>query len=272
MDGQGHGQNPTMPEGHLLHRLARDHRELVGERVQVTSPQGRFAPGAAALDGRRLVAVEAYGKHLHHRFEGDGGPGLHIHLGMQGKWIRLAGDRPPRPQVRVRLATAAVAWDLIAPGTCELLDQAGWDGLVASLGVDPLAADPDEERAWKAVTSFSGPIGAALLDQAVIAGAGNVLRAESLYRAGIHPCRPASTLERADFDRLWSALLFLMGQAVDDGRIITAPLPAAERATVAEADGRMVYKQSHCRACGTPVESWTLDGRTAYACPVCQPR
>lgn len=63
-----------------------------------------------------------------------------------------------------------------------------------------------------------------------------------------------------------------MGQSVDDGRIISAPLPAAERAAVAEAEGRMAYKQAACRACGTPVESWDLDGRTAYACPSCQPR
>lgn len=260
-----------MPEGHFLHRLARDQAELVGHHVLVSSPQGRFADGAAALDGRRLEAVEAYGKHLHHRFEGDGGPGLHTHLAMQGKWIRLSADRPPRPQVRVHLATPEVAWDLIAPGTCELLDQSGWHELVAALGPDPLACDPDDERAWKAVASHRGPVGATLLDQSVIAGVGNVLRAETLFRAGIHPSRPAAEVDRDSFDRLWAALVDLMGQSVDDGRIISAPLPAAERATVAEAEGRMVYKQAACRACGTQVESWDLDGRTAYACPGCQP-
>jgi len=260
-----------MPEGHLLHRLARDHAELAGGAVQVTSPQGRFAAGAAALDGRRLAAVEAYGKHLLHRFEGDAG--LHSHLGMQGKWIRLTADRPPRPQVRVRLATVDVAWDLIAPATCELTDGAGWDRLVASLGPDPLAAGAGgEERAWKVVTAFGGTVGAALLDQAVIAGAGNVLRAESLLRAGVHPSTPAASLDREAFHRVWAALVDLMGQSVEDGRIISALLPAAERATVAEADGRMVYKQATCRACGTPVETWELVGRTAYACPRCQPR
>ena len=259
-----------MPEGHLLHRLARDHAEVAGHVVQVTSPQGRFAAGAAALDGRRLASVEAYGKHLHHRFDGDAG--LHTHLGMQGKWIRLAGDRPPRPQVRVRLAAGAVAWDLIAPGTCELVDGAGWDRLVASLGPDPLAGGDGEERAWKAVAGFGGAVGAALLDQSVIAGAGNVLRAESLFRAGVHPATPAAALDRETFHRVWVALTDLMRQSVDDGRIISAPLPAAARATVAEADGRMVYKQAACRACGTSVEVWDLAGRVAYACPTCQPR
>ena len=258
-----------MPEGHLLHRLARDQAEGVGCRVAVSSPQGRFAAGAAALDGRPLVAVEAYGKPLYHRFEGNG---LHTHLGMQGKWIRLAGDRPPRPQVRARLAIPAVAWDLIAPSTCELMDQSAWEELIATLGPDPLADHPDEERAWKAVTSFTGPIGAALLDQSVIAGVGNVLRAESLYRAGVHRARPAGRIDRDTFHRLWTSLVDLMRQSVDDGRIISAPLPAADRAIVAEADGRMVYKQAACRACATPVESWTVDGRTAYACPTCQPR
>lgn len=260
-----------MPEGHLLHRLARDQAELVGHVVAVTSPQGRFAAGAAALDGRRLLGVEAYGKHLFHRFEGDAG-GLHTHLGMQGKWIRLAGDRPPRPQVRVRLATPAVAWDLIAAATCELLAGAGWDQLVGSLGPDPLAAGAGEERAWKAVAAFAGTVGAALLDQSVIAGAGNVLRAEALFRAGVHPSTPAQALDREAFHRIWVALVDLMRQSVDDGRIISAPLPDAERATVAEADGRMVYKQAACRACSAPVETWDLAGRTAYACPRCQPR
>ena len=259
-----------MPEGHLLHRLARDQAELAGHVVEVTSPQGRFAAGAAELDGRRLTSVEAYGKNLFHRFEEDGG--LRTHLGMQGKWIRLAGDRPPRPQVRVRLATPTVAWDLIAPATCELMDGAGWDHLLASLGPDPLVGGDGEERAWKAVVAFAGTVGAWLLDQSVIAGAGNVLRAETLFRAGVHASTPAATIDRETFHRVWVALVDLMRQSLEDGRIISAPLPAAQRATVAEADGRMVYKQTACRACGTPVETWDLAGRAAYACPACQPR
>jgi endonuclease-8 len=258
-----------MPEGHLLHRLARDQAELAGRVLAVTSPQGRFAAGAAALDGCRLDAVEAYGKHLFHRF---GESGIHSHLGMQGKWIRLAADRPPRPQVRVRLATPELAWDLIAPGTCELVNRAAWDELVGSLGPDPLAAGADgEERAWKAMSGYAGTVGAALLDQSVIAGAGNVLRAETLFRAGVHPSRPAASLDREAFHSIWVALVDLMSQSVEDGRIVSVRLPAAERAAVAEADARMVYKQAACRACGSPVETWDLAGRTAYACPTCQP-
>lgn len=63
----------------------------------------------------------------------------------------------------------------------------------------------------------------------------------------------------------------VMSQAVEDGRILTAPLHA-ERATIDENEARMVYKQERCRACGTPVETETIGGRTSYACPSDQPR
>ena len=257
-----------MPEGHSLHRLARDHQELVGHPLAASSPQGRFADGAAALDGRAPTSVEAYGKHLHHRY--DAGLGLHVHLGMRGKWLRI-DPRPALPQVRLRLATPDVAWDLIAPATCELVDDARWEALVSKLGPDPLRPDADPDRAYASLRAFPGSIGAALLDQSVVAGVGNVLRAEGLFLAEMHPSRPAASLDRPAFDRLWDVLARLMQQSVDDNRIISAPMAAADRATVAEADGRMVYKQADCRACGSPVEVFPLAGRTAYACPACQP-
>lgn len=263
------GHTERVPEGHLLHRLARDQQELVGKQLAATSPQGRFAEGAAALDGRSLLGVEAYGKHLHHRYDTD--RGLHVHLGMQGKWLRLA-TTPPRPQVRLRLATPALAWDLIAPSTCALIDDVGWKDVVAGLGPDPLRHDADPDRAYAGLHAFPGTVGAALLDQSIVAGVGNVLRAEGLFRAGIHPSRPAPSIDRATFDRLWDTLAGLMRQSVDDGRVLSAPAPAGERATIPESEARMVYKQAACRACGTPVEVFSLAGRTAYACPACQPR
>ena len=258
-----------MPEGHTLHRLAREQQELVGASPTASSPQGRFASGATELDGRPVELVEAHGKHLHHRTAE--GRHLHVHLGMQGKWFRLQPAPPPRPQVRLRLAWSEVAWDLIAPSTCELLDAEGWNAVVAALGPDPLRGDADPREAWRRVTSYEGPIGAALLDQSVIAGVGNVLRAEVLFQARTHPRRPASSLRADEFDELWAILVRVMRQAVDDGRILTAPVAAGRRPTIPEAEARMVYRQEVCRACGHPVETETLGGRTSYACPVHQP-
>ena len=260
-----------MPEGHTLHRLARDQQELVGCVVSVASPQGRFAE-ATAVDGRVLEAVDAYGKHLFHRFGADAV--VHVHLGMRGKFLRSeAPRRAPLKQARLRLATEQVAWDLVAPSACELLDATGVAALVGRLGPDPLRDDADAERAWANLSAFPGTVGAALLDQAVVAGAGNVFRAEALFACGIHPTRPARSLTRPEFDRLWETLRTMMRQAVEDGRIITVD-PARlglPREAVPEAESRHVYKRERCGACATPVVSWDLAGRTAYACPTCQP-
>jgi endonuclease VIII len=260
-----------MPEGHLYHRLARDLNECTGCELAACSPQGRFAEGAAQINGTRLEVAEAYGKHLLVRFAG--GRTVHVHLGMRGKLLGVADpSRPPRPQVRLRLAGATAAWDLIAPSACELLDDAGVAGLLARLGPDPLREDADPNRAWASLQAAPGALGVVLLDQAVIAGIGNVFRAEALFVCGLHPSRPAASLPRAEFDRLWATVRAMMGRAVTDGRIVTVDPPAGRsRTEIPENQARYVYKQACCRRCGAPVVSWILGGRIAYACPVEQP-
>jgi endonuclease-8 len=255
-----------VPEGHILHRLARDLGELRGPPLHVSSPQERFAAGR--LDGCPLEEAEAYGKHLLLRFE----PGtVHVHLGMQGKFLRLAPPPPPRPQVRLRLASEAVAWDLIAPARCELLDGEGVDALVAGLGPDPLRSEADPELAWQNVRRFPGAIGAALLDQSVLAGVGNVFRAEALFAVGIAPGRPASDLTRPEFDALWRTLQSMMRRAVEEGRIVTVDRPEdPDAGPLPESEARHVYKQSRCRRCATPVTVSSVGQLTAYACPRCQ--
>lgn len=260
-----------MPEGHVLHRLARDLGALAGERLAASSPQGRFAEGAAEIDGARLDAVEAHGKHLLERFAG--GRTVHVHLGMAGKLLRFPDpSRPPLPQVRLRLAGDGVAWDLIAPSTCELLDEAGVDRLLARLGPDPLRDDADPERAWKRLRAGRGTLGAALLDQSVIAGIGNIFRTEALFVCGLHPTRPAASLTPAEFDQLWATVQGMMRRSVDDGRLVTVdPLEGRPGAEAPEEGARYLYKRERCRRCGAAVESWTLGGRAVYACPVDQP-
>ena len=256
-----------MPEGHTLHRLARDLGELVGPRLQASSPQGRF-PAAERVDGRTMESAEAYGKHLLLGFPAGA---VHVHLGMQGRFARLAPPGPPRPQVRLRLATEAVAWDLFAPSCCELLPFEAVTALVARLGPDPLRADAKPELVWDALQRFAGPVGAALLDQSVLAGVGNVFRAEALHAVGIAPTRPAAEVTRTEFERLWRSLESMMARAVDEGRIITVdPPPGRRPEELAESEGRHVYKQSRCRTCGSPVGTATVGGRMAYACPACQ--
>jgi endonuclease VIII len=259
-----------VPEGHVLHRLAREQQELAGSTVAVSSPQGRFAEGAAQLDGRVVEAVEAVGKHLMHRFGDDA---LHTHLGMRGVWYRSAPPSPePRPSVRVRLAAPDVAWDLMAPITCEVLDAGGVRALRDRLGPDPLRGDADPERFVRTLTADRRALGVVLLDQSVLAGAGNVFRTEALFACRLHPGRSSATVSPNEARALWDTLSGMMRRGVEDGRIITVDVPAgSDRLDVPEEVARRVYKRERCAECGAEVVTWQLGGRVAYACPVHQP-
>ena len=257
-----------MPEGHTLHRLARDHtRDLGGQVLAVSSPQGRFAAGAALLDGRRLLRVEAWGKHLFHHFEDQAV--LHVHLGLYGKFwpfVPPAGDT--HRQVRLRLIGRRHGYDLTGPTACELVEPEQRDSIVARLGPDPIRTDADGGSVLPKLARRRSSIGEAIMDQSVVAGVGNVYRAESLYVNGIHPARPASDVGEAEWKALWDTLVRMLRDGVRTGRIATV-----DPTDPAAADGRTryVYKQEFCGRCGTSIRRWDLSGRWAYACQTCQP-
>jgi endonuclease VIII len=264
-----------MPEGHTIHRYARLQRELLGgRRVAASSPQGRFAAGAAVLDGAVLSDIEAHGKHMFYRFA-DRDVSLHVHLGLFGRFRSFERDpQPPTPLTRLVLASDGVELQLSGPTICELIDPAADAALRDRLGPDPLH-DDDPDAAFVALGRRTAPIGQVLLDQRVIAGIGNVYRAEVLFLFGIHPNRPAHALDRATFDDLWRLLRRLMIDGERRGRIIT--LQPADRTRplsqlIDEQDRLYVYNRTGlpCRRCGTPIRSWELAGRTMFACPRCQ--
>ena len=258
-----------MPEGHTIHRLARLHNErLAGKPLAVSSPQGRFAESAALLDGSVLRKVEPYGKHLF--YDWGGGRFVHVHLGLYGKFL----DGPTSGQVRMRMDDGAgTVADLVGATACELIDPETRVGILARLGPDPLGRRPDPERAWKRISTSSTPIGKALMDQSVLAGVGNVYRAEALFALGVHPERPARQLTRDQFEQLWSWIVKALKLGLNEGRIITVgpPEDKRRRSRIPTDEGRYVYKQEHCRRCGTEVRRWDMAGRWAYACPCCQP-
>lgn len=268
-----------MPEGHTIHRLARLHRAaLRGRPVAADSPQGRFAVGAARIDGATVDDVEAHGKHLFHRFTAAGGEPLtlHVHLGLFGRWRthRLPGP-PPTAGTRLRLATDEVALHLAGATTCELVDDDAEARIHARLGPDPLRRDADPERAWTALRRRRSPVGAALMDQSVIAGVGNVFRAESLFVCGIHPDRPASSVTREEWDCLWPTIVRMLRAGERAGRIVTVdPAEVGARSAGRIPDGKRVYVYRRtgepCRRCGTPVRRWDMAARRVYACETCQ--
>ena len=262
-----------MPEGHTIHRLARDHAAwFAGQQVRVASANGRFAAEAAQLDGAVLLGTDAYGKHLFHRYEH--GLTVHIHLGLFGKVpVHDVPPPPPRETSRYRVVGTERAIDLIGATACDLLVDDDVARLTARLGPDPIRRDADPDRAWAALQRRSVGIGRALMDQAVLAGIGNVYRAEVLFVYGLHPDIPARDVPRETWDAMWATLVEWLRRGVRQKRIITTdPVEIGKpRSRMRRAESLYVYKQDECKRCGTPIRRWDLAGRWAYACETCQP-
>lgn len=266
-----------MPEGHTIHRLAAEHRKrYAGGAVRLSSPQGRFTAGAARCDGRVLQRTDAYGKHL---FHGYGDDWIHVHLGLYGTFVTTDlpnGDGPPEPvgQVRLRMVGDGAYSDLRGPAACTLLTAAEKKAITARLGPDPLRRDADPSLALRKLGRSRAPIAQLLMDQSVLAGVGNVYRAEALYRAGMDPYRPGRDLSETEWLELWADLVALMKAGVRTGRITT--LRPADRTRLPvnpqPGDGRYVYRRTGepCRICGTPVRTAELAARNLYWCPTCQ--
>ncbi|GAB2459030.1 Fpg/Nei family DNA glycosylase [Xylanimonas ulmi] len=339
-----------MPEGHTVHRLARTFADLFGgQPLTVTSPQGRFAAGAALVSGRGLVASEAWGKQLFLRFgppaaawasdvappwadDGASDLWLRVHLGLYGAWTfssdgsaavvhaigaprKRVGEAetslppapeadgdwtppPPRGAVRARLLGAHAVADLTGPTACEVVTPAEKAAVEARLGPDPIRPDGGRGSLQAARAAFVAAVGCSrvtiaqqLLDQSVVAGVGNIYRAEALFRAGIDPLRPGRDLAPATLGRLWDDLVVLLRDGAATGAIVTtrpedrgtaAPGDPGRRRTRQNTDAAPGAVPAHeafyvyhrdalpCRACGAPVLVKELGGRTLYWCGACQ--
>jgi endonuclease-8 len=264
-----------VPEGHTIHRLATLQKKLfAGRIVEVSSPQGRFAAEAALLDGHVFRTAESVGKHLFQHYRGA--PSVHIHLGLFGKVMSGHGE-PPEPvgALRMRIATEGAWMDLRGPTACEIIDPPQIAVLLSRLGPDPLRLDSDPVRAWQRLHRSAIPIGALLMDQKVVAGIGNVYRAELLYRHHVDPFLPGSRLREEVWFAMWADLVTLMRAGVRTGRIETVRPEDRPRVRgpLSRDEAGYVYRRQGlpCRVCGTEVRTEVMVGRNLFWCPYCQP-
>ncbi len=262
-----------MPEGHTVHRIAIDHfKVLRGRPVAVSSPQGRFAPDAALVDGARLDKLEAFGKHLFYSWS-NGFVG-HVHLGLFGKFrVHRSPASLDAPTVRMRLAVPKATVDLTGPTDCTVGTEEDRDRIIRRLGPDPLRVDADPQQAFAAVVRRAAPIGQLLLDQKVLSGVGNVYRAEALFVNRINPRRPGNEITVPVFDGLWATIVTMLRQGVADNRIITLDREEFDVPTgpTQRGEATYVYHRDLCLRCGSPILTADLGGRPCYYCPVCQP-
>jgi len=243
-----------MPEGDALHRAARRLQVLVGEKLEVETPHPRAAVKQLAprLDGRRLESVEAVGKNLLLRFEG--GLVLRSHLRMKGRWRVFRSDSQifGVPWLVLRGSEHVGA---MFNGAVLELDR----GIARRLGPDILADPPDFDGMLERLRrqQQDRAVGDALLDQRLVAGIGNLWKAESLWRARVSPWRK---LRDVSDEELRTTL-------VEANRLMKGRLDGVRgHAQVYRRKGRP------CPRCDTPIRSWPQgdDARMAYWCTQCQ--
>ncbi|UVJ37962.1 Fpg/Nei family DNA glycosylase [Arthrobacter sp. CJ23] len=300
-----------MPEGHSVHRLARQFQDVFGgRRLDVSSPQGRFTAGAGLLSGHTMVEAMAHGKQMFLRF--DHGLILHVHLGLYGAWNfggdgsfrgassigapRRIGEReaasedigggsyqgPPEPvgAVRVRLVSDHGWADLRGATTCAATTEAEAQAVLDRLGPDPLRNVPgDRDEFVRRLRRRKTAVALLLMDQAVLAGVGNIYRAEILFRQGVDPWTPGTAIDAGTAERIWDDAVLAMSDGVRDGRIVTTPRELWSTGTEGagtdvphDDEAHYVYKRhgQPCRSCGTAVGLTEIGARKLYWCPGCQ--
>ena len=255
-----------MPEGHTIHRAARDHRKLfVGFEVAICSPQGRFNIGAKSINKQQCVAVEAFGKHLLYKFKNN--QTLHIHLGLFG---RIKRKKLPveeaKGEVRVRLVGKTHFIDINGPTICEILNEEAKSKLIGRIGPDLLRKDANPIKFFERINRSRAKIGTLLMDQSVIAGIGNIYRTEVLWRQGIHPNARGQELDRSQLENIWNDARALLEVGVKRNKIITNFKKAGSMNT----DSLNIYKKKKCPRCLGVISKIDISGRVAYFCDFCQ--
>jgi endonuclease VIII len=241
---------------------------LTGQVIQVASPQGRFHEGAALLDGRSCVSVEAYGKHLIYQFDID--LALHVHLGLFGRFRTAKCPAPePRGEVRVRMMSATHVVDINGPNTCEVLDPPALLAVIGRIGPDVLRRDADPTLAWARISKSRVAIGQLLMDQSVVGGIGNIYRSEILWRQGVHPSMPGNQVTHEMFKRIWADAVQLLEIGVKNNAIITVDTVKKSKSKYGERVN--IFGKQSCPTCSGVIRTFELATRRVYVCEICQP-
>ena len=273
---------------------------LVGRRiarVRTTPPSYFFLtpPAAlrAALEGEAVTALERRGKYL--VAELTSGARVLLHLGMTGQLFSagvssvrllsatarasLAPEEQPafEPDAHTHLHFSFTdegedvffrdvrkfgKVQLLRPGeSCERLER---------LGIDALEVRGDD--LFRATRKRTVAIKNLMLDQAVVAGTGNIYADEALFLGGVRPRRQARRVTRVECDRIADAIRRVMARSIETGGSSISDYVAPDGSDGAYQDERRVYarKGEPCHACGTPIKRIVIGQRSAHYCATCQ--
>ncbi len=247
--------------------------EILDARWTRPDPPG---PVERELHGARVIALDRRGKYLIWRLDGD--RHLLVHLRMTGSLLLDPELEPPHTRVRFALDRGGrLAYvDPRRFGTGHLLHgTAALDAyLDARLGAEPLTAEFTPQYLRREADGRSAPVKAFLLDQRRIAGVGNIYADEALFRAGVHPLRPAGRLTGRQWENIHAGIeaalragIDAKGASIDDFRH-----PDGARGTFQDRFLIHLREGEPCLRCGRPVRKLVVGGRGTYVCERCQPR
>ena len=242
------------------------------ERVEILDPRlvRPYEPAgvAAELEGERVASVERRGKYLIVRFES--GLALLVHLRMTGGFPKAPASHE-RAVLTLDDGTRVSYRDVRRFGTWEVHDRVAAEAYLAGrLGPEPLGPDFTKAFLRQRLVGRTAPVKAAILDQRVVAGLGNIYADESLWRARLHPRRPAEELTTSEVDRLHRGIRAALERGIaTEG----ADLGDGVYASGSMQDEFRVYGRGGepCDRCGTPIAKTRVAGRGTWFCPRCQP-
>ncbi|CAA9511673.1 MAG: Formamidopyrimidine-DNA glycosylase [uncultured Solirubrobacterales bacterium] len=272
-----------MPEGDTIHSAARRvGAALVGREIlAIETPQARHRLDRwpQRLSGRAVRSVDAHGKHLLVRFEGD--LTVHSHLRMGGSWrVYRHGERWRRSPRRAWLIIRTPEHEVVQfdGPVLELMTdgRTRFDQRLAALGPDVLAPELDEADFLRRLheDDSTRAVGDALLDQRNLAGIGNIWKSEGCYLAKLDPWRPLARVSDDEALAVVRGVRPLMRESVDRGGRVETYRPTGPRRSSGGERRTWVYGRGGlpCRACGTEIRARGQgdDNRTTYWCPSCQ--
>ncbi len=276
---------PELPEVETVRRGLEQH--VIGRQidtVRVLHPRAvrRQPTGAAefetALTGRTLDRARRRGKYL---WLSVGEDALLAHLGMSGQLLVGEPDRPLSPHVRIWFSFKDEGPDLRFTdqrtfGYMWLVrDGAELPGPIAHIAPDPFESSYDPDLLARRLRSRRTGVKRALLDQSLVSGVGNIYADEALWRAKLHWARPTETLNGPEISRLLLAVREVLGEALAAGGTSFDELYVNVNGESGYFERSLaVYGREGfpCVRCGTPVRRDSFMNRSAYSCPVCQPR
>jgi formamidopyrimidine-DNA glycosylase len=269
---------PELPEVETIVRGL--NRELAGRlclSAEILTPsivpgRGKASQLARELTGRRLTGVRRHGKAIFAAFEKPDAPAvtLRVHLGMTGQLLFERPDEKPAPHTHARFVFENHPREL----RHRDIRRFGWlelgSGDTGTMGPDAWLAEP--EVLFDTLRRRDGMAKAVLMNQAVLAGLGNIYVDESLHRAGLHPRAPLGRVKPDRLRALCDAIRVVLAESIELGGTSFRNYVDTEGSRGGFKGRLRVYgKEGTPCVCGTVIKKFVMGGRGTHFCPSCQP-